>query len=236
VTPSPFRKSGFSHTTRTTRAEAIATYGTIIKLVISSTPSLSDDFLATNPHTPSHECLASPFCKLLLLFEALIFQPESSLTALSHNVIRRLKLLANGHVEELHAKMMARPQSKPTTRTCQANIDEWNELCFLPIDDSTFSQPNTSPRTPLIVITFVLPSKRLTTPSPLPLTLTPSSQPCRKSCTHPVSKTTHTLSPPHDSLPPCHVDASSQRTRISSAPCAKYELAPPQALTLIPLT
>jgi hypothetical protein len=144
VTPPPFRKSGFSHTTRTTRAAAITTYGSIIKLVISSTPSLSDNFLATNHDTPSYERSASPFWKLLLLFEALIFQPKSSSKALSHNVIRQLKLLANGHIEELHTEMMACPRSKPTTRTCQANIDEWNELCFLPIDDSTFSQPNAS--------------------------------------------------------------------------------------------
>jgi hypothetical protein len=144
VTPPPFHESGFSRTTGTTRAATIATYGTIIKLVISSTPSLSDDFLATSPNTPSYERSASPFWKLLLLFEALIFQPESSSKELSRNVIRRLKLLANGHNEELHAKMMARPRSKPTTRTCKANIDEWNELCFWPIDDSTFRQPNAS--------------------------------------------------------------------------------------------
>jgi hypothetical protein len=67
-----------------------------LNFVISSTPSLSDNFLATNPNTSDYECSASPFWKLLLLFEALIFQPESSLKALGHNVIRRLKLLANG--------------------------------------------------------------------------------------------------------------------------------------------
>jgi hypothetical protein len=109
MTPPPFHESGFSHTTGTTRAAAFATYCTVIKLVISSTPSLSDNFLSTNPHTPSYECLAFPFWKLLLLFEALIFQPKSSSKALSHNVIHRLKLLANGYVEELHAEMMARP-------------------------------------------------------------------------------------------------------------------------------
>jgi hypothetical protein len=78
MTPPPFCKSGFSHTTGTTHAAVISVYGTVIKLVISSTPSLSDDFLATSPDTPNYELLASPFWNLLLLFEALIFQPKSS--------------------------------------------------------------------------------------------------------------------------------------------------------------
>jgi hypothetical protein len=52
------------------------------------------------------------------------------------NVQRRLKLLAAGHIIDLHAEMMERPRSKPTTHAKQADIDEWNELHFLPTDES----------------------------------------------------------------------------------------------------
>lgn len=62
-----------------------------------------------NADIPVHESSASPFWKLLLLFEALIFQPQLSARALDSNVLRRLKLFAAGHIEELHCEMMKRP-------------------------------------------------------------------------------------------------------------------------------
>jgi hypothetical protein len=106
---------------------------------------------------------ASPFWKVLISFEALIFQPESSLRSLCRNVVRQLKLFPAGHIEEIYDEMMACPQLKTTTHACQADVDEWNELFLAPINDSIFHKKMQVPKTMQTVTTSWLPSKRWTT-------------------------------------------------------------------------
>jgi len=76
---------------------------------------------------PVHESSAIPFWTLLLLFEALICQPQASRSDLNKQVLRRLQLFTAGHIQELHDEMMARPRTKPSTHARQADIDEWSD-------------------------------------------------------------------------------------------------------------
>jgi len=117
-------------------------YGLVLQLVTKATPTLSESYLQAHPETPQHERSATPFWKLVFLFEALIFQPQASATKLKKNVTRRLKLFAAGHIKELYEEMLQRPRSKPSTVACQADIDEWNELTFQPVEEATFHQHN----------------------------------------------------------------------------------------------
>jgi hypothetical protein len=105
------------------------------------------------------------------------------------NIHHHLKLLAAGHMETLYAEM-DRPRSKPTTHARQANVDERNELHFLPIDNSKFTDITLVPNMPLTMTTLALPSNVQRTDrsaSLLPLTQMPSSMPFNENYTRPHS-------------------------------------------------
>jgi len=142
IRPPPFRVSHYARVTGDTRKTAHDVYGLVLQLVTKATPTLSESYLQAHPETPQHERSATPFWKLVFLFEALIFQPQASATKLKKNVTRRLKLFAAGHIKELYEEMLQRPRSKPSTVACQADIDEWNELTFQPVEEATFHQHN----------------------------------------------------------------------------------------------
>jgi len=77
-----------------------------------------------------YERSATPFWKLLLLFEALICQPASSTTKLNTNVLRRLKWLSAGRLQELFDELSSCPPTKPTNQARPTDIDEWNDNTF----------------------------------------------------------------------------------------------------------
>jgi hypothetical protein len=104
--------------------------------------------------------------------------------------------------------MMACPQSKPTTRTHQANVDKWNELCFLPIDDSAFSQLTVSTQNSANCENLCAAFQKTDHSLPIALNTDPIIAAVQKSCIHPIFQTIHMLSLTCDSLPPCPVDGS----------------------------
>jgi hypothetical protein len=142
--PPTFRESGFSRISGSTRDATLTSYGSILHLIINASPPHDPTYLASHPNTPSHETSASPFWKLLLLFEALIFQPLSSVKTMNTNIQCHLKPLTTGHIEDLHAEMMEHPHSKSTTYARQADVDEWNEVHFLPFTPSNQVLPESN--------------------------------------------------------------------------------------------
>jgi len=105
-------------------------YGLVLSLIIDSTPPLDATYIAAHPNTPMYERSATPFWKLLFLFEALICQPESSTMKLNANVLRRLKWLSAGHLQELFDELSLCLPTKPTNQAHPADIDEWNDNTF----------------------------------------------------------------------------------------------------------
>ena len=144
ISPPPFCESHYSRITGHIHQTTHNYYGILLQLVIDSTPLLDPNYLHSHPNLPAYEYSSLPFWKLLFLFEALIFQPECSASKLSKNILHCLKLLAAGHIQELHSEMMSCPHSKPSSHARQADIDEWNQLFSHPVDDSVFQQFNSS--------------------------------------------------------------------------------------------
>jgi len=64
------------------------------------------------------------------MFEALICQPESSTTKLNANVLRSLKLLSAGRLQELFDEVSSCPPTKPASQARPADIEEWNDNMF----------------------------------------------------------------------------------------------------------
>jgi len=77
-----------------------------------------------------YEQSAMPFWKLLLLFEALICQPETSAMQLNTNVLQHLKLLSAGRLQELFDELSSCLPTKLTNQAHPADIDEWNDYTF----------------------------------------------------------------------------------------------------------